>query len=89
MTSTGKRSEMLKDVPPSRAATRNDPAPVVEADVREGHLAILEGKPRARGCVAQDHRAQEPGDHRPARVFDSENDCMQAIMAKESGGDVT
>jgi dihydroxy-acid dehydratase len=49
----------------------------------QGHLAILKGNLATEGCVAKITGLKNPSITGPARVFDSENDCMQAILAKK------
>ena len=54
-----------------------------------GHLAILKGNLAPEGCVAKITGLKSPKITGPARVFDSENECMNAIMAKRiKPGDV-
>ena len=54
-----------------------------------GHLAILRGNLAPEGCVAKITGLKSPKITGPARVFDSENACMKAIMAKKiKAGDV-
>ena len=54
-----------------------------------GHLAILRGNLAPEGCVAKITGLKSPKITGPARVFDSENACMKAIMAKRiKAGDV-
>ncbi len=48
-----------------------------------GHLAILKGNLAPDGCVAKITGLKSPKITGPARVFDSENACMDAIMAKK------
>ena len=70
MTITGRTlAEKLKDVPDAAArGPGRDPA-VGQADVRAGPPRDPQGQPRARRLRRQDHRAEEPVDHRPgARV---------------------
>jgi dihydroxy-acid dehydratase len=56
---------------------------------REGHLAILKGNLAPEGCVAKITGLKSPQITGPARVFDSERACMDAIMAREiKAGDV-
>ena len=50
---------------------------------REGHLAILKGNLATEGCVAKITGLKNPSITGPARVFNSENDCMKAILAKK------
>jgi dihydroxy-acid dehydratase len=55
----------------------------------EGHLAILRGNLAPEGCVAKITGLKSPVISGPARVFDSENACMEAILAKHiKAGDV-
>jgi len=90
MTIHGKTmAEMLKDVP---AEPRKD-QDVIRAwsnpMYKDGHLAILKGNLATEGCVAKITGLKNPSITGPARVFDSENDCMKAIMAKKiKPGDV-
>lgn len=55
----------------------------------EGHLAILRGNLAEEGAVAKITGIKNSSITGPARVFDSEEDCMAAIMARKiSPGDV-
>ena len=55
----------------------------------QGHLAILKGNLAPEGCVAKITGLKNPVITGPARVFDSEPQCMDAIMAgKVKAGDV-
>ena len=49
----------------------------------QGHLAILKGNLAPDGCVAKITGLKNPSITGPARVFDSEPQCMEAIMAKK------
>jgi dihydroxy-acid dehydratase len=54
-----------------------------------GHLAILRGNLAPEGCVAKITGLKNPVITGPARVFDSEHETMEAIMAKKiKPGDV-
>jgi dihydroxy-acid dehydratase len=90
MTIHGKTmAEMLKDVPPEARAGQEVIRPWSKPMYREGHLAILKGNLAPEGCVAKITGLKNPVITGPARVFDSENACMQAIMAKRiKPGDV-
>ena len=70
MTITGKTvAENLADVPDAPRADQDVIRPIDKPMYAEGHLAILQGQPVARRLRGQDHRPEEPGDHRPgARV---------------------
>jgi dihydroxy-acid dehydratase len=55
----------------------------------QGHLAILKGNLAPEGCVAKITGLKNPSITGPARVFDSEPQCMDAILAKKiNAGDV-
>ncbi len=55
----------------------------------QGHLAILKGNLAPEGCVAKITGLKKTAITGPARVFNSENDCMAAIMARKiKSGDV-
>jgi dihydroxy-acid dehydratase len=55
----------------------------------QGHLAILKGNLSPEGCVAKITGLKQPSITGPARVFDSEPACMEAIMAEKiKAGDV-
>jgi len=55
----------------------------------QGHLAILRGNLAPEGCVAKITGLKNPSITGPARVFDSENAAMDAILAKKiRAGDV-
>jgi dihydroxy-acid dehydratase len=54
-----------------------------------GHLAILKGNLAPEGCVAKITGLKSPSITGPARVFDSEPACLEAILAKKiRAGDV-
>jgi len=56
---------------------------------KQGHLAILKGNLAPEGCVAKITGLKNPKITGPARVFDSENECMEAIVARKvQAGDV-
>ena len=82
-------AEELKDVP---EAPRRDQDVIRQWDnpmYPHGHLAILKGNLAPEGCVAKITGLKSPKITGPARVFDSENACMNAIMAKKiKPGDV-
>ena len=55
----------------------------------QGHLAILRGNLASEGCVAKITGLKQRSIIGPARVFDSEPACLEAIMAKKiRAGDV-
>ncbi len=82
-------AEMLKNVPDEPRADQEVIRRFAEPLYRQGHLAILKGNLATEGCVAKITGLKNPVITGPARVFDSENACMQAIMAKRiKAGDV-
>jgi dihydroxy-acid dehydratase len=84
MTVTGRTmAEELKDVPD---APRKDQDVIRQWDnpmYEHGHLAILRGNLSPEGCVAKITGLKNPSITGPARVFNSENEIMEAIMAKK------
>ena len=55
----------------------------------QGHLAILKGNLAIEGCVAKITGVKNPKITGPARVFESEESCMEAILARKiQPGDV-
>jgi dihydroxy-acid dehydratase len=90
MTIHGKTmAEMLQDVPAEPRANQEVIRPWSKPMYRHGHLAILKGNLASEGCVAKITGLKKPSITGPARVFDSENACMKAILAKRiKPGDV-
>jgi dihydroxy-acid dehydratase len=90
MTIHGKTmAQMLKDVPAEPRTDQEVIRPWAKPMYKEGHLAILKGNLAEEGCVAKITGLKNPTITGPARVFNSENDCMKAIMAKRiKPGDV-
>ncbi|MDQ5848241.1 MAG: dihydroxy-acid dehydratase [Pseudomonadota bacterium] len=90
MTIHGKTmGQMLKDVPAAPRADQEVIRPWSQPMYRQGHLAILRGNLSTEGCVAKITGLKNPSITGPARVFDSENACMKAILAKRiKAGDV-
>jgi dihydroxy-acid dehydratase len=90
MTITGRTmAEELKDIPAEPRADQDVIRPFGAPLYKQGHLAILKGNLATEGCVAKITGLKKPSITGPARVFDSEPDCMKAIMAKKiKAGDV-
>jgi len=90
MTVTGRTmAEELKNVPAEPRRDQQVIRPWANPMYPHGHLAILRGNLAPEGCVAKITGLKSPKITGPARVFDSENDCMKAIMAKRiKAGDV-
>ncbi len=90
MTITGRTiGEELKAMNP----VRRDDQEVIRAwdnpMYKQGHLAILKGNLATEGCVAKITGLKNPAITGPARVYDSENETMEAIVAgKVKAGDV-
>ena len=82
MTITGKTvAENLKDLPDEPRADQDVIRPWNNPMYKQGHLAILKGNLSPDGCVAKITGLKNPSITGPARVFESEPDCMDAILA--------
>jgi dihydroxy-acid dehydratase len=90
MTITGKTlAEELADVPAEPRADQEVIRPWSKPMYAQGHLAILKGNLAPEGCVAKITGLKNPTITGPARVYDSEPACLEAIMAKKiKPGDV-
>ncbi len=90
MTITGKTmAEELANVPDLPAKTQDVIRQPDNPMYEQGHLAILKGNLAPEGCVAKITGLKNPVLTGPARVFNSEPECMDAIMAnKINHGDV-
>ena len=90
MTITGRTmAEELADVPDTPRADQDVIRPFDKPMYAQGHLAILKGNLAPEGCVAKITGLKNPVITGPARVFDSEPEVMDAIMAKKiKAGDV-
>jgi dihydroxy-acid dehydratase len=90
MTITGKTiAEVLKDIPDQPPAGQDVIRPINKALYNHGHLAILKGNLAPEGAVAKITGLKNPVITGPARVFDSEDLAMAAIMDKKiKAGDV-
>jgi dihydroxy-acid dehydratase len=84
ITITGKTLEQeLKSIPDRPRADQEVIRDWSRPMYPQGHLAILKGNLATEGCVAKITGLKNPSITGPARVFDSENDCMKAILAKK------
>ena len=82
-------AETLKDVPSVPRADQKVIRTLDNPLYKQGHLAILKGNISPEGCVAKITGLKNPSITGPARVFDSEDDAMAAIMAQKiKDGDV-
>jgi dihydroxy-acid dehydratase len=90
MTITGRRlGEELARVPAAPRAGQDVIRPFDKPMYAHGHLAILRGNLATEGCVAKITGLKKTSITGPARVFDSEPACMEAILAKSiRAGDV-
>jgi len=90
MTISGKTiAEVLNDVPDQPPAGQTVIRTISNAMYAQGHLAILKGNLSPEGSVAKITGLKNPVITGPARVFDSEDDAMVAIMARKiQHGDV-
>jgi dihydroxy-acid dehydratase len=89
-TVTGKTiAEVLADIP-DRPPTGQDVVHPFEKPVYpEGHLAILRGNLATEGCVAKTTGIKQRRITGPARVFESEEECLDAILGDRiRAGDV-
>jgi dihydroxy-acid dehydratase len=90
LTITGETiSEILEDVPSEPASDQEIIRPWNNPMYPQGHLAILKGNLATEGAVAKISGVKTPKITGPARVFDSEEDCLDAILAGQiKAGDV-
>jgi len=90
LTITGKTlAEELRNIPEEPRKDQQVIRPFDRPMYPHGHLAILKGNLAPEGCVAKITGLKKTSITGPARVFDSEPECMKAIMAKKiKAGDV-
>src|SRR5204863_3793452 len=90
MTITGRTmAQELVSIPPNPRADQEVIRPWSKPMYAHGHLAVLKGNLAPEGCVAKITGLKNPAITGPARVFDSEPACLEAIMAgKIRPGDV-
>jgi dihydroxy-acid dehydratase len=90
MTITGRTiGEELENIPAEPRKDQDVIRPFKQPMYKQGHLAILRGNLAPEGCVAKITGLKNPVITGPARVFDSEKETMDAIMAKRiKAGDV-
>lgn len=90
LTITGKTiAETLADVPDQPSANQRVIRPIDQPLYKQGHLAILKGNISPEGCVAKITGLKNPVITGPARVFNSEDEAMAAIMKQSiRAGDV-
>ncbi|WP_066383956.1 dihydroxy-acid dehydratase [Anabaena sp. CA = ATCC 33047] len=90
ITITGKTiAEVLADIPDEPPANQDVIRPWDNPMYPQGHLAILKGNLASEGAVAKITGVKKPSITGPARVFDSEEESLDAILAgKIKAGDV-
>ena len=82
-------AEVLKEIPDEPAEDQDVIRPWSNPVYQEGHLAVLKGNLALEGSVAKISGIKNPQITGPARVFESEEDCLAAILAnKVQAGDV-
>ena len=90
ITITGRTlAEELKNIPDEPRKDQDVIRPFDQPMYAQGHLAILKGNLAPEGCVAKITGLKKPSITGPARVFDSEDAAMAAILGdKIKPGDV-
>ncbi len=90
MTVTGKTvAENLEKIPDAPAATQDVILPLSTPKSKEGHLVILKGNLSPEGCVAKISGIKTHRIEGPAKIFNSEEECLNAIIGdKIKAGDV-
>ena len=81
--------QLLKDVPSAPPADQDVIRPISQPIYQKGHLAILKGNLALEGSVAKISGVKSPVLTGPARVFESEETCLEAILERKiKAGDV-
>jgi len=81
MTATGKTiAENLADVPDQPRKDQDVILPLDRAKATEGHLVILKGNLCEEGAVAKVSGVKTRNITGPARVFNSEEECLDAVL---------
>lgn len=82
-------AEVLSNVPAEPRSDQDVIRPWHNPVYAQGHLSILKGNLSSEGAVAKVSGIKNPKITGPARVFDSEEACMEAILAESiKPGDV-
>ena len=82
-------AEVLADIPAEPRIDQDVIRPWDNPMYAQGHLAILKGNLAIEGSVAKITGVKKPVITGPARVFESEESCLDAILAKKiNAGDV-
>jgi dihydroxy-acid dehydratase len=90
ITITGRTiAEELANVPSEPSSHQEVIRPWSNPLYDRGHLSILKGNLSNEGCVAKTSGIKQPKFTGPARVFDSEQACLRAILSRKiKAGDV-
>ncbi len=84
LTITGQTlAETLADVPDEPNPNQDVIRPWSDPLYPQGHLAILKGNLALEGCVAKITGVKSPTITGPARVFESEEHCLETILANQ------
>jgi dihydroxy-acid dehydratase len=82
-------AEVLAEIPATPRADQDVIRPWERPMYAQGHLAVLKGNLATEGSVAKISGVKNPKISGPARVFESEEDCLAAVLAgKINPGDV-
>lgn len=82
-------AEVLADIPENPPANQDVIRQWDNPLYKEGHLAILKGNLASEGAVAKISGVKSPKMTGPARVFESEEECLSAILdGKIQAGDI-
>ncbi|MEM9274662.1 MAG: dihydroxy-acid dehydratase [Cyanobacteria bacterium P01_F01_bin.143] len=82
-------AEVLAEVPDAPPTNQDVIRPWGKPVYQEGHLAVLKGNLATEGSVAKISGVKNPQITGPARVFESEESCLDAILkGKINAGDV-
>ncbi len=90
LTITGQTvAELLADIPAAPRPEQDVIRPWSNPMYSSGHLAILKGNLATEGAVAKITGVKKPQITGPARVFESEESCLEAILANQiNPGDI-
>lgn len=81
--------ELLRDIPSEPSPDQDVIRPWDNPMYPSGHLAILKGNLATEGAVAKITGVKNPQITGPARVFESEEACLEAILANQiNAGDI-
>lgn len=81
--------ELLEEIPDTPPTNQEVIRPISSPIYKKGHLAILKGNIASEGSVAKISGIKEPVLTGSAQVFESEEDCLEAILQKKiHAGDV-